>query len=199
MNDDADRGVRAPKQESNIARFRRMLVQQQTRLAPVIYVGRRHRLSFSRDRFPFASVSMLVILLSMFLLSMHLGGWSWSSWTYAFSLGIAVPLVAIEVKRRAVITGAAIILFSATALIAAGLPQSGAERLLGRGDFIVVARGEKMRVQGSYASPVEIRRIAASVQAGYSRGRDAKRVEDQAGGASEHSLHRLPAMDASGQ
>lgn len=76
-----------------------------------------------RENFPFASLSMLVILASLFLLSMHLGGWTWSSWTYAFSLGIAVPLVAIEVKRRAVITGAAILLFSVTALIAAGLPQ----------------------------------------------------------------------------
>ena len=61
--------------------------------------------------------------MSMFLLSMHLGGWTWSSWTYAFSLGIAVPLAIIEIKRRAIITGAAIILFSATALVAAGLPQ----------------------------------------------------------------------------
>ncbi len=78
---------------------------------------------FGREDFPFASLSMLVILASLFILSMHLGGWTWSSWTYAFSLGIAVPLVVIEVKRRAVITGAAILLFSATALIAAGLPQ----------------------------------------------------------------------------
>jgi len=76
-----------------------------------------------REDFPFTSLSMLVILASLFLLSMYLGGWTWSSWTYAFSLGIAVPLVAIEVKRRAVITGAAILLFSGTALIAAGLPQ----------------------------------------------------------------------------
>jgi len=75
------------------------------------------------DGFPYASISMLVILTSMFLLSMHLGGWTWSSWTYAISFGIMVPLVAIEVKRRAVITGAAILLFSITALIAAGLPQ----------------------------------------------------------------------------
>ena len=76
-----------------------------------------------REDFPFTSLSMLVILASLFLLSMYLGGWTWSSWTYAFSLGIAVPLVAIEVKRRAVITGAAILLFSVTAIIAAGIPQ----------------------------------------------------------------------------
>lgn len=77
----------------------------------------------THENIPFASISMLVILASLFLLSMYLGGWTWSSWTYAISLGIMVPLVAIEVKRRAVITGAAILLFSVTALIAAGLPQ----------------------------------------------------------------------------
>lgn len=77
----------------------------------------------TQENMPFASISMFVILASLFLLSMYLGGWTWSSWTYAFSLGITVPLVAIEVKRKAVITGAAILLFSVTALIAAGLPQ----------------------------------------------------------------------------
>ena len=73
--------------------------------------------------FPFASVSVLVVLSSLFLLSMHLGGWTWSSWTYAFSLSIAIPLIAIEVRRKAVITGAALILLFFTVVIDAGLPQ----------------------------------------------------------------------------
>ena len=120
---DATGAERAPKQEPYIARFRRMLIEQQARIAPVIYLGRRRQHSLRSGQIPFASISMLVILLSMFLLSMHLGGWTWSSWTYAFSLGIAVPLAVVEIKRRAVITGAAIILFSAQVLIAAGLPQ----------------------------------------------------------------------------
>lgn len=47
------------------------------------------------------------------------------------------------------------------AKIAAGLPRTGAERLLGKGDFIVVARGEQIRVQGAYASVAEIERIVA--------------------------------------
>ncbi len=113
-----------PIEEPFVLKFRRMLSQQQqSRSAPVIYLTRRRQPLLSHDGFPFASVSMLVILASLFLLSMHLGGWTWSSWTYAFSLGIAAPLIAIEVKRRAIITGAAMLLFSVTALIAAGLPQ----------------------------------------------------------------------------
>ena len=43
------------------------------------------------------------------------------------------------------------------AKVAAGLPKTGAERLLGKGDFLVVARGEQFRVQGAYASPAEMR------------------------------------------
>jgi S-DNA-T family DNA segregation ATPase FtsK/SpoIIIE len=44
------------------------------------------------------------------------------------------------------------------AKVAAGLPRTGAERLMGRGDFLVVARGEQFRIQGAYAGPAEIRR-----------------------------------------
>lgn len=108
--------------EPYAVRFRRRLSQMQSSRAPVVHVGRRRR-SFSLRDFPFASVSVIVILSSLFLLSMHLGGWSWSSWTYAFSLSIAVPLVAIEMRRKAVITGAAILLLLFTVVIDAGLPQ----------------------------------------------------------------------------
>jgi hypothetical protein len=109
--------------EPYVLRFRRELSQQQSRHAPVIYLAPRRRPPrWARD-FPFASVSVLVILTSLFLLSMHLGGWTWSSWTYAFSLSIAVPLVAIEMRRKAVITGAAIMLLFFTVVIDAGLPQ----------------------------------------------------------------------------
>jgi S-DNA-T family DNA segregation ATPase FtsK/SpoIIIE len=44
------------------------------------------------------------------------------------------------------------------AKVASGLPRTGAERLMGKGDFLVVARGEQFRVQGAYASPSQIRR-----------------------------------------
>src|SRR4030065_14969 len=33
--------------------------------------------------FPFASISVLVVLLTLFMMSMERGGWTWSSWTYA--------------------------------------------------------------------------------------------------------------------
>ncbi len=72
--------------------------------------------------FPFASVSVLVVLLTLFLMSMERGGWTWSSWTYAFSFVIMIPLVVFELKRKAVITGGAIILLFFMVLIDAGMP-----------------------------------------------------------------------------
>ena len=115
-------GAKTPREEPFIERFRRNLHQQESM---------RHAEAARKGNggpprtagFPYASVSVLVILLSLFLLSMHLGGWGWSSWTYAFSLSIAVPLVVIELKRKAVITGGAILLLFFTVLIDAGLPQ----------------------------------------------------------------------------
>jgi S-DNA-T family DNA segregation ATPase FtsK/SpoIIIE len=49
------------------------------------------------------------------------------------------------------------------AKVAAGLPRTGAERLMGKGDFLVVARGEQFRVQGAYASPAEIRTLVQQI------------------------------------
>jgi len=72
--------------------------------------------------FPFASVSVIIVLLTLFLMSMERGGWSWSSWTYAFSFVIGIPLVLLEVKRKVVITGGAIILLFFMVLIDAGMP-----------------------------------------------------------------------------
>lgn len=72
--------------------------------------------------FPFASMSVLVVLVTLFLMSMERGGWTWSSWTYAFSFLILVPLVLFELKRRAVITGGALILLFFMVLIDAGMP-----------------------------------------------------------------------------
>ncbi len=72
--------------------------------------------------FPFGSVSVLIVLMTLFLMSMERGGWSWSSWTYAFSFLIGVPLVLLELKRKAVITGGALILLFFMVLIDAGMP-----------------------------------------------------------------------------
>jgi len=71
---------------------------------------------------PFASISVLVILTALFLVSMERGGWTWSSWTYAFSFAIMIPLIVLEIKRKAVITGGAVILLFFMVLIDAGMP-----------------------------------------------------------------------------
>ena len=78
---------------------------------------------FSWLDFPFATVSILIILLSLFALSMFLGGWGWSSWTYLFSFAVVAPLATMELKRKAVITGGAALLLFFTVVIDAGLPQ----------------------------------------------------------------------------
>ena len=50
------------------------------------------------------------------------------------------------------------------AKIASGMPRTGAQRLLGKGDFIVVARGEQMRVQGAFVTAPEIKRTVARIR-----------------------------------
>lgn len=72
--------------------------------------------------FPFVSLSVLIILLTLFTMSMERGGWSWSSWTYSFAFVILVPLVLFELKRKAVITGGAIILLFFMVVMDAGMP-----------------------------------------------------------------------------
>lgn len=105
-----------------VVRYKQRMLHLESQSAPVIDLTRKRRFP-GLSEFPFASVSVLVMLLSLFSLSMYLGGWTWSSWTYAFSLGLAFPLVVIEVKRKAVITGGALILLAFTVIIDAGLPQ----------------------------------------------------------------------------
>jgi len=77
------------------------------------------------------------------------------------------------------------------AKIAAGIPRTGAERLLGRGDFIVVARGEQVRIQAAYASPHEIRRIVAQL-GGRARG-DSRRFGRRVASATRRLVSGLPA------
>ncbi|GAB4405269.1 MAG: hypothetical protein Kow00123_17430 [Anaerolineales bacterium] len=47
------------------------------------------------------------------------------------------------------------------AKVATGIAGTGAERLLGRGDFLVVAKGQVIRLQGAYISLSEIARLTA--------------------------------------
>jgi len=48
------------------------------------------------------------------------------------------------------------VLSAQEAVIATGLKGTGAEKLLGRGDFLLIAGGEIVRFQGAYVSPEEI-------------------------------------------
>jgi S-DNA-T family DNA segregation ATPase FtsK/SpoIIIE len=92
------------------------------------------------------------------------------------------------------------------AKVAAGLPRSGAERLQGKGDFILVARGEQFRVQGAYASPAEIRRLVGRLAHKYAPRRPSphERTVDsrtpltylgqRMAQVTQQLFHRLPAM-----
>ncbi len=51
------------------------------------------------------------------------------------------------------------------ARVAAGLPGTGAEKLLGRGDFLLVAKGEIIRFQAAYAGEGELKELARRLTA----------------------------------
>lgn len=57
------------------------------------------------------------------------------------------------------------------AKIAAGIPGTGAEKLLGRGDFLLVAKGHVTRFQAAYVSDQEIRQVVSRMNAGGRRSR----------------------------
>lgn len=50
------------------------------------------------------------------------------------------------------------------ARVATGWKGTGAERLLGRGDFIAVAEGQLHRFQAAYIAPEEVRQVVAEMQ-----------------------------------
>ncbi|MFQ5613823.1 MAG: DNA translocase FtsK [Anaerolineae bacterium] len=62
------------------------------------------------------------------------------------------------------------------AKVAAGLPGTNAEKLLGRGDFLLVAKGQSTRFQAAYVSERDMRRICDRLNAG---GRRSRRWLDQ--------------------
>lgn len=57
------------------------------------------------------------------------------------------------------------------ARIAAGIPGTEAERLLGRGDFLLVAKGQVVRFQAAYVSQHELAAVARHICAGGRRRR----------------------------
>jgi len=119
----SDSYSRGASRETDLTRFSRKMSKSGVREiwepAPVQDTDQKYSSWLS---IPFASVSVFVILISMFTVSMHLGGWTWSSWTYAFALGIIVPLAILEWKRKVVISGFAVLLLFFMVVIDAGLP-----------------------------------------------------------------------------
>jgi len=74
------------------------------------------------------------------------------------------------------------------AKVASGLAGSNAERLLGRGDFLLVAKGQVIRFQAAYADNRELAALVAQVRAGGRRRR---------AWSGQHAL-ALPASSANG-
>lgn len=57
------------------------------------------------------------------------------------------------------------------ARVAAGVAGTGAERLLGRGDFLLVAKGQVVRFQAAYADSATVQQIVGRIRAGGRRRR----------------------------
>jgi DNA segregation ATPase FtsK/SpoIIIE, S-DNA-T family len=77
---------------------------------------------------------------------------------------------------------------SEDAKVASGIGGSNAERLLGRGDFLLIAKGQVIRFQAAYADARELAGLVARVRAG---GRRRRAWQNQA--SSLASLPMLPA------
>jgi S-DNA-T family DNA segregation ATPase FtsK/SpoIIIE len=57
------------------------------------------------------------------------------------------------------------------AKVASGLPGTGAEKLMGRGDFLLVVKGEVRRFQAAYVSEGEVEAVAARLRVGERKSR----------------------------
>jgi DNA segregation ATPase FtsK/SpoIIIE, S-DNA-T family len=66
------------------------------------------------------------------------------------------------------------------AKVAAGISGTGAEKLLGRGDFLLVTKGQLIRFQSAYAGNNELATIVAQIRAGGRRRRNWQPVDQTA-------------------
>jgi DNA segregation ATPase FtsK/SpoIIIE, S-DNA-T family len=55
------------------------------------------------------------------------------------------------------------------AKVASGLANTGAERLLGQGDFLLIAKGQVTRLQAAYIDPGQIETVSAGLRTGMGR------------------------------
>lgn len=77
------------------------------------------------------------------------------------------------------------------ARVAAGIPGTGAEKLLGRGDFLLVTKGQTTRFQAAFTSEREMRQIVSRLNAGGRRSRrwlDREAAQGQAATGTDGSL-----------
>ncbi len=85
------------------------------------------------------------------------------------------------------------------AKVAAGVAGSAAERLLGRGDFLLVAKGQLIRFQAAYAADTELAAIVARIRAGGRRRRQWELTARAGGcGAAAAGRARTPRVGAAG-
>jgi S-DNA-T family DNA segregation ATPase FtsK/SpoIIIE len=85
------------------------------------------------------------------------------------------------------------------ARVAAGLPGTEAERLLGRGDFLLVTRGQMIRFQAAYAGEAELAGIVVRLRAGGRRRRGWEVGAEGGPGASLPQRPGLPSARATGR
>jgi DNA segregation ATPase FtsK/SpoIIIE, S-DNA-T family len=89
------------------------------------------------------------------------------------------------------------------AKVASGVAGSEAERLLGRGDFLLVAKGQMIRFQAAYAADDELAAIVARIREGGRRRRQWDQAAQPAQLASSshepaHETELPPRQDGSG-
>jgi len=79
------------------------------------------------------------------------------------------------------------------ARIATGLPGTGAERLLGRGDFLIVVKGQVTRLQAAYLDAGEVPALVAQVQerAGWGNGDETRLLPATGTDGSATALKRI--------
>jgi len=80
------------------------------------------------------------------------------------------------------------------AKVAAGIAGTGAEKLLGRGDFVVVVKGQVLRLQAAYVSVGEIHKMVTRLREG---GRRSRRWLEEATGTEGKAEVSLKARLAS--
>jgi S-DNA-T family DNA segregation ATPase FtsK/SpoIIIE len=84
------------------------------------------------------------------------------------------------------------------AKVASGLPGTGAEKLLGRGDFILVVKGEVVRFQAAYVSGDEVAALVGRLRQGGRPGQASEAAPGVGAGASPGAGWQVEELDKTG-